>query len=198
MKKYRYEEQEQSEARVMHDVVSDRINIFLTVDMHTVNDYFNMHDPAPIYKRQLSQQLEEYIKKTVEPVKRHSAVFYKFKCTNEKDKQYALPLMYAIRRHYSLKKANRVREFTRFKFRSWILLGISVLVVLFTQGFVPMLIDTESKVLSGLFNSLDIFSWVLLWRPIDVLLFSWNPHLKDISILDKLANAEMIIVENGQ
>jgi len=111
------------------------------------------------------------------------------------DKQYAQPLMYAIRRHYSLKMATRKKEFERFKIRSWILLAVSVLVVLVTQGFVPMLIDEENRLLSALHNSLDIFSWVLLWRPIDVLLFSWNPHLKDIGLLDKLATSELIIIE---
>lgn len=173
----------------------DQINIFLTVDMQTLNSYFNSHDPAPIYKRQLSHQLEEYIKGTVTSAKRHSVIFYKFKCTNEMDKQYAQPLMYAIRRHYSLKMATRKKEFERFKIRSWILLAVSVLVVLVTQGFVPMLIDEENRLLSALHNSLDIFSWVLLWRPIDVLLFSWNPHLKDIGLLDKLATSELIIIE---
>lgn len=174
---------------------TEPINIFLTVDMHTLNNYFNSHDPAPIYKRQLSHQLEEYIKGTVAPAKRYSVIFYKFKCTNEKDKQYAQPLIYAIRRHYSLKLVSRKKEFDRFKIRSWILLAVSVLVVLVTQGFVPMLIDEENKILSALHNSLDIFSWVLLWRPIDVLLFSWNPHLKDIGLLNKLATAELIIIE---
>jgi hypothetical protein len=100
--------------------------------------------------------------------------------------------------HYSLKKASRVREFTRFKIRSWILLAVSLVVVLFTQGFVPVLIETENQILSGLLNSLDIFSWVLLWRPIDVLLFSWNPHLKEILLLHKLATSEMIIIENDK
>jgi len=38
----------------MGEVVSDRINIFLTVDMQTINNYFNSHDPAPIYKRQVT------------------------------------------------------------------------------------------------------------------------------------------------
>lgn len=173
----------------------DQVNIFLTVDMHTLNNYFNAHDPAPIYKRQISHQLEDYIRGTVASAKRYTVIFYKFKCTNEKDKQYAQPLMYAIRRHYSLKMANRQKEFERFKIRSWILLAVSILVVLVTQGFVPMLIDEENRILSALHNSLDIFSWVLLWRPIDVLLFSWNPHLKDICLLNKLANSELIIIE---
>jgi len=180
----------------MIESTPDTINIFLAVDMHSINDYFNSHDPAPIYKRQLSHQLQEYIKEATAPAKRYSVIFYKFKCMSEMDKQYAQPLIYSIRRHYSLKLANRIKEFKRFKIRSWILLAVSVLVVLITQGFVPMLIDEENRILSALHNSLDIFSWVLLWRPIDVLLFSWNPHLKDIGLLDKLANSELIIIES--
>ena len=178
------------------EAAPDQINIFLTLDMQTINNYFNSHDPAPIYKRQLSHQLEEYIKGTVSSAKRYSVLFYKFKCTSEKDKQYAQPLMYAIRRHYSLKLASRIKEFERFKMRSWILLAVSIMVVLITQGFVPMLIDEENRIVAALHNSLDIFSWVLLWRPIDVLLFSWNPHLKDIGLLTKLTASELIIIES--
>ena len=180
----------------MTEAVSDRINIFLTVDVQIMNTYFNSHDPAPIYKRQLSHALEEYIAAYIRSAKRYSVIFYKFKCTSEIDKQYAQPLMYAIRRHYSQKKITREKEFEKFKKRSWWLLIVSLLVVLVCQGFVPLLIDTENRLLAALMNSLDIFSWVLLWRPIDVLLFSWNPHLKDISILNKLATAELIIIES--
>ncbi len=75
------------------------------------------------------------------------------------------------------------------------MLAVSILVVLITQGFVPMLIDEENRIIAALHNSLDIFSWVLLWRPIDVLLFSWNPHLKDIGLLTKLSVSELIIIE---
>jgi len=177
------------------DGTIDKINIFLTVDMQTINNYFNSHDPAPIYKRQLSHQLEEYIKNTVSSAKRYSVLFYKFKCTSEMDKQFAQPLIYAIRRHYSLKMESRKKEFERFKVRSWILLAVSITVALVTQSVVPMLIDEDNRILSALHNSLDIFSWVLLWRPIDVLLFSWNPHLKDISLLRKLATSELIVIE---
>src|SRR5690349_2801135 len=180
----------------MSEPVSEMVNIFLTVDAQIINNYFNSHDPAPIYKRQLSHQLEDYIAACVRQAKRYSVIFYKFKCVNEIDKQYAQPLMYAIRRHYSLRMESRIREFERFKVRSWILLAVSIGVVLITQGFVPMLIDGENRILAALHNSLDIFSWVLLWRPIDVLLFSWNPHLKDILLLNKLAASELIVIEN--
>jgi hypothetical protein len=35
----------------------------------------------------------------------------------------------------------------------------------------------------------------VLWKPIDRLIFYWNPFLKDISIFDKLEKAEVIITE---
>lgn len=180
----------------MTESASERINIFLTVDTQIINNYFNSHDPAPIYKRQISHQLEDYISACVRSAKRYSVIFYKFKCTSEIDKQYAQPLMYAIRRHYSLKKDVRVKEFQKFKKRSWMLLIVSLAVVLSAQGFVPMLIDESNRFLSALMHSLEIFSWVLLWRPIDVLLFYWNPHLKDISLLNKLATSELILIES--
>jgi hypothetical protein len=35
-----------------------------------------------------------------------------------------------------------------------------------------------------------------LWHPIDELVFNWNPHLEEINLLNKLATAELIIIEN--
>jgi hypothetical protein len=90
----------------------------------------------------------------------------------------------------------REREFKRFKNRSWWLLVVSLFMVLICQGVVPLFVNEEHGFSTVFLNSLDIFSWVLLWRPIDVLLFYWNPHLKDISLLNKLATAELIVIEN--
>lgn len=180
----------------MSNVSTDRISIYLSVDKQTLKDYFNAHDPAPIYKRQLSHQLEQYIINSVSSAKRYSAIFYKLKCSDEIDKQYTEPLMYAIRSHYEAKKARRVREFRRFKFRSWILLAISLIIVAIIQVLVPLGLDEDNKFHAMFLSSMEIFSWVLLWRPIDVLLFYWNPHLKDICLLNKLATSEVIIIEH--
>jgi hypothetical protein len=177
---------------------SDIISVYLSVDAQTLTDYFNPHDPSPIYKRQLNHQLDHYIMTTTTPSKRYSVIFYKLKCSGELDKQYTEPLMYAIRTHFQNKKVRREREFKKFKVRTWILLAISIAVVMVCQGFVPLFLDEENTFHTGLGNSLDIFSWVLLWRPIDLLLFFWNPHLKDICLLNKLATAEVIIIDNDQ
>jgi hypothetical protein len=38
---------------------------------------------------------------------------------------------------------------------------------------------------------------VILWQPIDKLIFQWNPYLKAISLMDRLAKAETVIIQNA-
>lgn len=168
----------------------------MTLDQQVIDGYFNRHDPAPIYKRQLSHQFERYILETVASAKRYDVIFYKFKCTSESDKQYAEPLMYAVHRHFSDRKSEKMKEFVRFKQRNWILLAVGVVVAIICQGFLPLFFKQSQSLHTGLINSLDIFAWVLLWHPIDELIFHWNPYLKDIHMLEKLGTAESIIIEN--
>lgn len=178
----------------MSNPLFKRINIFLKVNEETIDGYFNVNDPAPIYKRQLSQEFEEYIMNHTPSIKRYSSVTYKLNCVNENDKQYIEPLVHAIRRHFSLKKSIKEAEFKKFKKRNWVLLVFSLLIVMFFQGVMPLLFRAEHRIHSAFSNALDVFSWVILWKPIEKLIFYWNPFLKEISIFDKLINAPIIIV----
>ena len=183
----------------MSNTLFKKINIFFKVSEQTVDDYFNPNDPAAIYKRQLSQEFEEYIMNYAISIKRHTTVTYKLVCVKESDKEFIDPLVHAIRRHFSLKKAIREAEFKKFKRRNRILLIISFVVVMFFQGVLPLIFNVEHRIHSVFSNALDVFSWVILWKPIERLIFYYNPHLKDISILDKLMNAPIVIVtENRQ
>ncbi|HVX28445.1 MAG TPA: hypothetical protein VHB70_19005 [Parafilimonas sp.] len=182
----------------MDNSLPKKINIFISVDVPTISTYFNAHDPAPLYKRQLSHQFEQYIMNSVAHAKRFSIIFYKLKCSNEIERQYTQPLMYAIKRHFTEKKALREAEFRRFKKRSFILLGMSLLVIALCHGVFPLILNSNNQFETIILTSADIFSWVILWKPIDKLIFDWNPHLKDISILDKLSTAEVMIINTAR
>jgi len=171
-----------------------KINIFLKVNEQTIDEYFNINDPAPIYKRQLSQEFEEYIMNYEASIKRYSSVTYKLYCVQESDKEFVDPLVHAIRRHFSLKKSIKEAEFKKFKRRNWILLIFSLAIVMFVQGVIPMIFQVEHRIHSAFSNAIDVFSWVILWKPIEKLIFAWNPFLKEISIFDKLTNAPIVIV----
>jgi hypothetical protein len=175
-----------------------KINIFISVDVQTINTYFNAHDPAPLYKRQLSHQFEQYILNSITHAKRFSIIFYKLKCSNDIERQYTQPLMYAIKRHFTEKKALREAEFRRFKKRSFMLLAMSLIVIVLCHGVFPLFLNSNSQIQSIILTSSEIFSWVILWKPIDKLIFDWNPHLKDISVLHKLSTAEVMIINNAK
>lgn len=178
----------------MSNPLFKRINIFLKVNEQTIDGYFNVNDPAPIYKRQLSQEFEDYIMNYAPSIKRYSTVTYKLNCVIESDKEYIEPLVHAIRRHFSLKKSIKEAEFKKFKKRNWVLLVFSLIIVMFFQGVMPMLFNVEHRIHSAFSNAIDVFSWVILWKPIEKLIFYWNPFLKEISIFDKLTNAPIVIV----
>jgi hypothetical protein len=133
---------------------------------------------------------------SIRSAKRHSKFTYKISYRNEADKQFAEPLSYAIRKHFSETKAVSVSIFEKFKRRTYVLLLVSMTVVMICQGFLPLLLEHEEHSLSsGLLNSLDVLCWVILWKPIERLIFYWNPFLKDISILDRLEKAEISLNE---
>lgn len=176
-----------------------KMSIFLSVDQKAIGEYFNAHDPAPIYKRQLSHAFELYIMNSIMGIKRYTSLNYKICYKDDNDKQYIDPLLYAIRGHFSEKKLLKEAEFEKFKRRSYALLFVSLGIVMACQGLLPLIARIEDhRIPSGIGNSLDIFSWVILWRPIDDLVFSWNPYLKAISIMERLAKAEVTLIDNAQ
>jgi hypothetical protein len=177
----------------MNAISQEQINIFLTVNPLTIAENFNVNDPAPIYKRQLSHEFEQYIMMSTVHARRHSIFQYRVSCKNESDKQYADPLIYSIKRHFEAKKISRQAAFERFKRRNYMLLFISLGLIMALHIAGPLFLKEAEVIHSTIGSGLDIFSWVVLWQPIEKLVFCWNPYLKEIAILNKLATAEVIV-----
>jgi hypothetical protein len=174
------------------------VSVYLTLDQHLMQGYYNPHDPTPIYNRQLSQQQHHYIMDNVAAAKRYDVIIFKFKYTKELDRSFAEPIMYSIRRHYLNLKILKLADFKRFKRRNFMLLITSTLAVMLLHMLLAYLIRADKDIHSLALNTLDIVSWVILWHPIDELIFNWNTHLKQICLFDKLSSAEMIIMDNAK
>ena len=177
----------------MSKSVSKKIDVFLSINRSTVNEYFNPHDPAPIYKRQLRRDMIAYLTEAVNAYTRDTVIRYKVSCTRD-DKDLIEPFMQAVRRHFSTKEQVSVREFEKFKRRTFRLLFMSLAMVMLCHTIPPLFLSSGG--FGGtIMNSIDCFSWVILWKPIDRLIFDWNPHLKEISLYNKLTNSEVLIME---
>ena len=172
--------------------IPDTVNIFLAVTPTAIDEHFNKNDPSPLYKRQLSQEFEQYIRLATTNARRYTAIQYNVTCKTQEDQQYAEPLIYAIRRHFGAIEIAKQAEFERFKKRNYILLFIGLVIILLSHILIPYFLKDEGGIESAILSGIDIFSWVMMWQPIDNLLFSWNHYLKEINTIKKLTDAPII------
>jgi hypothetical protein len=183
----------------MNKPTPNNFSIFVRLDEQTVYDYFNHHDPAPLYKRQLGHEFEQYIYNSLITSKRDAVINYQFICLEYSDKRFIEPVSRAIRSHFNLKKYLKEEEFKKFKSRTIKLLFASLFSVLILQGLVPFVIGSmDERIGASVHNVVDVFSWVIMWKPIDRLIFYWNPFKKDIHLLDRLSSAEVIVLEKNK
>ncbi|MDX2046369.1 MAG: hypothetical protein SFU87_06265 [Chitinophagaceae bacterium] len=175
--------------------LAKRISIFLSINEQNLDYYFNTHDPAPLYKRQLSCEFEGYIMASVNDARKKSAIRFKLVVNTESDRQLAGPLLQAIRRHFTVKKNLKEGEFRRFKKRTYSLLAISMMTVMICQGLLPVIIQQQHGTYSSIINAINVFSWVILWKPVEKLIFYRSPFKKGISIFSRIAAAQVTEVE---
>lgn len=180
----------------MKTSVAEPVCIYIRLDEQTVHDYFNHHDPAPLYKRQLGHEFEQYIFNSLLTSSRETVIRYQVICLDHADKRFIAPVTQAIRNHFNLKKQLKEVEFAKFRQRTFRLLAGSLIIVLLFQMLLSYLTGLLDERMSGaMHNTLDVFSWVILWKPIDRLIFYWNPFKKDLHLLSRLANAEVNVLE---
>lgn len=183
----------------MNKLLADKFSIFIRLDEQTVYDYFNHHDPAPLYKRQLGHEFESYIYNSLLTSKRNTVINYQVVCLEYSDKRFVEPVTQAIRNHFNMKKYLKEIEFKKFKNRTFKLLFASITFVLALQGLMPYVIEGMDHRMAGSFhNIVDVFSWVIAWKPIDRLIFYWNPFKKDIHLLERLSGAEVVVLEKNK
>lgn len=179
--------------------LTTNFSIFVRLDEQTVYDYFNHHDPAPLYKRQLGHEFEQYIYNSILTSKRDAVIKYQVICLEYSDKRFIEPVTQAIRSHFTLKKNLKEEEFKKFKSRTLKLLIASLTIVLSFQAVVPYIIEgMDHRMAGSIHNVVDVFSWVILWKPIDRLIFYWNPFKKDIHLLNRLSAAEVTVLEKSK
>jgi len=178
---------------------ANRIYVYLSLDSGSIARFYNANDPAPLANRQLSHEFQDYLDTSVVLARRHSVIQYKIFCGEATGMRFLIdPIKRSLRRHYRIRRETLQASFNKFKKKNFTLLCISFVVVMIFQGLLPIVFNQEHRIHSVLSNALDVFSWVILWKPIERLIFYWNPFLKEILLYRKLELADIIIVDNEQ
>jgi hypothetical protein len=180
-------------------VPSGSISIFLSLDSDNIQSFFNPHDPAPLNRRQLSHDFQQYLDASLIGAGRYTKIDFKVFCGGSLGMRYMVdPLVNTIRRHFKIKKTLKESEFNRFKKKNYFLLIVSIIIVMLCQGVLPIVLGQDHRIHSMFSNAVDVFSWVILWKPIERLIFYWNPFLKEMLLYDKIMNAKINIIESEE
>jgi hypothetical protein len=176
-----------------------KLSVFISLNNDSIHSFYNVNDPAPLQYRQLSYEFQDYLDASVASAGRNTLINYKIFCGYNAGMNFMVdPLIRSIKRHYIVKQEQACARFRRFKHKNIILLMIAFAVVMICQGLLPVILGQQHRIHSLFSNALDVFSWVILWKPIERLIFYWNPFLKDILLYEKMSTAQMLIIDNEQ
>jgi hypothetical protein len=159
----------------------------LDVRVSTLDRLFDNRDPAPFRERDLDPDLVEYLVDSARDIgtsQRMRIVFWIAEpCPPEEVKA-------AVQTHfdYEIDRATRLRrEHRRTGWVALLIAAIAVVGLTGLGGFVANAIDGTLG--AGLREALLISGWVLMWRPIEVLVYDGIPFRRERGILRALREA---------
>jgi hypothetical protein len=161
------------------------------IDVRTaaIENVFDLRDPAPFRNRDLDPTLRDYLVDSAEDLLSQKGLLIVFWLENPCEmKQLEEP----VRAHFSYElerlTRNRLRE-VRMGFMSLVIAFF--LITLFTAASQLVGHQLTSTLGTALKEALIISGWVLLWRPIEVLVYDGLPWRRTRKILNKLIHARI-------
>ena len=161
----------------------------IDVRVRTIEQIFDNRDPAPFRDRDLDLSLSEYLVDAGEDLARHERIRVVFWID-----QPCAPAAVesAFRAHYKdeIARIRRVRARQRRTGQFALLLAVILLTLLVSLG------QIVGHVIGGSLGSvleegLLISAWVLMWRPVEVLVYDWIPIRHRRRVLSKLLDARI-------
>lgn len=153
--------------------------ILVELHLRSPEQLFDLRDPAPFHDRDLADDAVAYLLAAMEDVRKHEAVEFRFifACREEQSALTSDELEAAIRAHfrYEHDRAQRQRVTNRRQGQKTLLAALPLLALaLAISARLESYASTHTawKVVR---EGLTIFGWVVLWNPIDALLFSGWP-----------------------
>jgi hypothetical protein len=168
---------------------TDRATI--QVRIHELRQLFNTIDPSPFRERDLDPDCEEFILAWAREIPPDRPVRIEIRVDRERPPPTLLAdVVAAVRSHFareaSLQDLRRRRILREGRFA--LAIGLAALVLCIGAAtFVPSA-GTLTQILR---ESLVIAGWVVMWHPLEVLLYGVWPVARERRLLERLAAAEV-------
>jgi hypothetical protein len=147
----------------------------------SIEQLFDNRDPAPFRERDLDPDLVDYLMAAVDDLHAHGSFRVIVWLPVSRPVDDVTP---AIRAHveYELQRLTRRRREQRRTGGLSALIGVSAMAGLLTMAQLA----TGAPVVR---EGLVILSWIVLWRPVETLIYDWIPVRRQRTLLTRLAEA---------
>jgi hypothetical protein len=164
------------------------------VRLNTIEQLFDNRDPAPFRERDLDPDLVEYLFAAGEDLASLGTfkvvVWVAQPCSAEE-----IETGYRAHFEYELERLERRRRRGRRTGQIALLIGVTILVVLLSVA--ELLDDHASRVTRLAREGLVILSWIVMWRPVEALIYDWVPLRRERKVMQRL-RAAMVEVRSGK
>lgn len=160
------------------------------VEVHvaSIAQIFNSLDPSPFHDRDLDHEAARFIRESAEDLPAGEPCELVLHLRAE-EPDHADVLANAIHAYFGreLQTARReLRELLRFG-RFALVVGLLVVLLILAAARVVGALVMPGSLASGVAETLTIVAWVVLWRPVEILLFDWWPVRRRVSLFARLA-----------
>lgn len=161
----------------------------LDVRLGSVEQLFDNRDPAPFRERDLDPDLVEYLHGAAEDVAHHGPFRVVFWLGGAPAPERIEP---AYRAHfaYEIERIDRQRRRERRAGQVSLVFGLALLVILVTLAQVAASLPRIGSVVK---EGLTISAWVILWRPVQTLVYDWWPPFRERRLMRRLRDARLIV-----
>lgn len=167
----------------------------IQVRVGELRQLFNSMDPSPFRERDLDPDCEEFILSWAREFPPDKPLRIEIHVEREYPSSEVLAQVEpAVRHHFERDASLQALKYRRLarEGRFSLLIGIAALMAcISTATLAPFdLLGTFGEVLR---ESLIIAGWVVMWHPLEVLLYGLWPVLRERRLLERLANAEIVL-----
>lgn len=143
------------------------------VRLTAVEQLFDNRDPAPYRARDLDPDLVDYLVGAAEDLAAHGR--FRIVCWFPSPPP-AAAVVDAYRAHIAYELERHERHRRRQRRIGQVSLVVAVIMLVVLQLVAQLLLRwPDSSLRQAIHEGLIILSWVVLWRPIDVLIYDWIP-----------------------
>jgi len=159
----------------------------IDVRLASLDQMFDNRDPAPFRERDLDPSLVAYLMGAAEDLSPYGSFRVVIWFPAARSKEDITQVEHGLRAHldYELEILERRRRRQRRTGQVSLLLALALVVVL--QMLAQLVFELpETSVRNAVREGLVVLSWVVLWRPIDLLIYEWIPVHRRRTLLQRL------------